>query len=182
MPLSACLYQGRLNGRCRVVTCRSPNSFVLQECNNYGRSCHAICTTEFSQFPPFCSQRRTVGAIVISVLAAFIFSPRTIGEIRNGSDMMKLEMPPPLSIDWKMKDISTAETHSGELDDGRLELRVKHDILHGVTPAMLVWWFQHIDGSMTYRGKEIPHVPYLAPARSHSSAYSQTGTQRRARF
>ena len=38
--------------------------------------------------------------------------------------MTKLEMPPPLPIDWKMKDISTAETNFGELDDGRLELRI----------------------------------------------------------
>ena len=65
-------------------------------------------------------------------------------------------MPPPLPIDWKMKDVSTAETHFGELDDGRLELRIKHDLIHGVTPIMLVWWFQHIHGTMTYRGEEIP--------------------------
>ena len=85
-----------------------------------------------------------------------MFSPCVITESKGGSDMTKLEMPPPLPIDWKMKDISTAETNFGELDDGRLELRIKHDILHGVTPAMLVWWFQHIDGTMSYRGEEIP--------------------------
>jgi len=79
-----------------------------------------------------------------------------ITESKRGSDMTELEMPSPLPIDWTMMDISTAETSFGELDDGRLELRIKHDILHGVTPAMLVWWFQHIDGTMSYRGEEIP--------------------------
>ena len=57
--------------------------------------------------------------------------------------MARLEMPPPLPIDWQMKDVSTAETHFGDLDDGRLELRIKHDLIRGVTPIMLVWWFQH---------------------------------------
>jgi hypothetical protein len=70
--------------------------------------------------------------------------------------MTKLKVPPPLSFDWEMKDISTAETHFGELDDGRLELRIKHEILRGVTPVMLVWWFQHIHCTMTYRSEEIP--------------------------
>ena len=70
--------------------------------------------------------------------------------------MTQLEMPPPLPIDWEMKDVSTAETHFGELDDGRLELHIKHDPIHGVTPIMIVWWFQHIHGTMTYRGEEIP--------------------------
>ena len=70
--------------------------------------------------------------------------------------MAKLEVPPPLPIDWQMKDLSTAETHFGELDDGRLELRIKHDMIRGVTPKMLVWWFQNFHGTMSYKGQTIP--------------------------
>ena len=92
----------------------------------------------------------------LQVLRIDVCSLCVITARKRGPDMTKLQMPPPLPIDWKMKDISTAETNFGELDDGRLELRIKHDTLHGVTPAMLVWWFQHIDGTMSYRGEKIP--------------------------
>ncbi len=46
--------------------------------------------------------------------------------------MTNLKCHLPLPIDWKMKDISTTETNFGELHDGRLELRIKHDILQGI--------------------------------------------------
>jgi hypothetical protein len=36
------------------------------------------------------------------------------------------------------------------LDDGRLELSIRHDILKGVTPAMVDWWFRNIEGTMEH--------------------------------
>jgi hypothetical protein len=40
--------------------------------------------------------------------------------------------------------------------DSGLELTIAHDLVRGVTPAMLHWWFLHIDGIMTYHGHTYP--------------------------
>ena len=52
-----------------------------------------------------------------------------------------------------MKSLSSATTTSTILPDGRLELTIEHSLIRGVTPAMLVWWFNHIDEPMSYEGK-----------------------------
>lgn len=59
----------------------------------------------------------------------------------------------PRPIPWAMKPLSSAETGVRTLADGRLELTIRHDILQGVTPAMLGWWFRNIDGMMQYEGR-----------------------------
>lgn len=41
-----------------------------------------------------------------------------------------------------MKDLSTADTSVEELPDRRIEFRIDHELIRGVTPAMLVWWFR----------------------------------------
>jgi DAPG hydrolase PhiG domain len=56
--------------------------------------------------------------------------------------ILKLEHPPPLPVTWEMKDVSTARTSLERLPGGRLEMRVEHEPLAGVTPAMLVWWYR----------------------------------------
>lgn len=32
---------------------------------------------------------------------------------------------------------------------------IEHELLHAVTPAMLVWWFQHMEGEMTFQGQRV---------------------------
>jgi hypothetical protein len=53
-----------------------------------------------------------------------------------------------------MKELSTAETSIQELPDRRIELRIKHELIRGVTPAMLVWWFRSFPtGRLDYGGE-----------------------------
>jgi hypothetical protein len=63
---------------------------------------------------------------------------------------------PPRPIPWVMKPFSSARTAEITLPDGRVQLRIRHDLLHGVTPAMLVWWWQNIEGKMELAGKTYP--------------------------
>ena len=63
---------------------------------------------------------------------------------------------PARSFGWRMKPLSSAQTNMRILADGRRELTIGHDIIKGVTPAMLHWWFCHIDGEMTYAGQRYP--------------------------
>lgn len=57
------------------------------------------------------------------------------------------------------------------LPDRRLLLTIRHAPLRGVTPEMLAWWFQNIEGSMSVEGREYPryliwhpfdHIDYSA--------------------
>ena len=64
-----------------------------------------------------------------------------------------MELPAPLEFGWQMKPLESAKTTLQYLPDGRLELTISHDLLKGITPHMLYWWFTHIAGDMTYQGK-----------------------------
>ncbi len=62
-----------------------------------------------------------------------------------------------------MKPLSSAETEFRLLDDGRLYLHIRHDVLHGVTPRMLVWWFQHLEGDIEIGGRRYPRYHVWHP-------------------
>lgn len=67
--------------------------------------------------------------------------------------IMNRQLPPPLPIQWAMKPLASARTTFSVLPSGSYELTIEHDLIRGVTPVMLLWWFQHIGGTMTYRGE-----------------------------
>lgn len=68
---------------------------------------------------------------------------------------MATTLPEPLNVPWELKPISTAKAGSEVLDDGRLRFWIRHDIVKGVTPAMLVWWFQHLEGDVELDGRQV---------------------------
>ena len=74
-----------------------------------------------------------------------------------------ITIPPPRSIPWTMKSVDSARTELRFLSDGRLHLHIRHDVLRGVTPAMLVWWFQHLEGSMELLGRALPRYHVWHP-------------------
>lgn len=61
-------------------------------------------------------------------------------------------LPSPLDVDWRRKALNSASTSVSHDDAGRLVLTIDHNIVAGVTPEMLDWWFRHIGGSMTWKG------------------------------
>jgi hypothetical protein len=69
---------------------------------------------------------------------------------------MAVTIPPPLEIPWTRKPLASAETEVSVLPDGRIKLWIRHDIVRGVTPPMLAWWFRHIEGEMTIAGQRVP--------------------------
>ena len=75
----------------------------------------------------------------------------------------RVELPPPRPVPWTMKDISTAKTDFHILDDGRLCIRIRHDILHGVSPTMLMWWFSNLEGDIQINGRWWPRYQIWHP-------------------
>jgi hypothetical protein len=88
---------------------------------------------------------------------------------------MQSKLPPARPFNWAMKPLDSARTEFKTLNDGRLGLTIRHDILKGVTPAMLGWWFRHIDGTMEHMGQTYPrylmwhpidHIEYAVARRA----------------
>lgn len=76
---------------------------------------------------------------------------------------MTLTLPPPLEVPWTMKPLESAQTRMEVLDDGRLHLSIVHDLLAGVTPEMLLWWFQHLEGDVELEGVRVPRYRIWHP-------------------
>lgn len=74
----------------------------------------------------------------------------------------KQSHPQPLDINWRMKPLSSAQTRF-EIRRGVYYLHITHDRLKGISPRMLLWWFKHIGGTMTYNGKTYPRYRVWHP-------------------
>lgn len=66
---------------------------------------------------------------------------------------MKRQPPEPLHIRWTCKPLESARSGVEVLADGRIHCWIEHQVVRGVTPAMLVWWFKHLEGDMDYEGQ-----------------------------
>ncbi|HRH46685.1 MAG TPA: hypothetical protein PKY82_33885 [Pyrinomonadaceae bacterium] len=67
---------------------------------------------------------------------------------------MKIENPKPLKINWLRKSVESAKSGMETLPDGRFRCWIEHEIINGVTPKMLVWWFSHLEGEVEIKGKK----------------------------
>jgi hypothetical protein len=61
----------------------------------------------------------------------------------------------PVAVPWPMKALGSAECGAERLGDGRMSYWIRHDILKGVTPRMLAWWFAHLEGDIEVAGQRI---------------------------
>lgn len=71
--------------------------------------------------------------------------------------------PEPLPIEWAPKPVASARSGVVVLPDGRLRCWIEHDLLHGITPRMLDWWFRHLEGDMDFDGKRLPRYRVWHP-------------------
>lgn len=63
--------------------------------------------------------------------------------------------PEPTLLPWGLKPLGSAECGAERLPDGRLSYWIRHQVLRGVTPHMLVWWFSHLEGDVVIAGQRI---------------------------
>lgn len=66
---------------------------------------------------------------------------------------VRLGLLPKLEIEWLRKSVGSAKSGREILPDGRVKYWIRHEILKGIEPKMLVWWFQNLEGEMEYKGK-----------------------------
>jgi hypothetical protein len=84
---------------------------------------------------------------------------------------------PPIELGWPLKPVESAEHTRVERDEhGRSRFFIRHDVVRGVSPEMLVWWFNHMRGDAEVAGQRVSryrmwhprdHVlhEYVRPAR-----------------
>jgi hypothetical protein len=72
----------------------------------------------------------------------------------------RLPFPPPRSLPWRLKGVETAETSLTYDEAGRMVMHIRHDLLKGISPEMVAWWFGNIGGEMELTGERINR--YLA--------------------
>lgn len=65
------------------------------------------------------------------------------------------QVPEPAPVPWALKPFASAASGHERLPDGRDSWWIRHEVLRGVTPAMLVWWFSHLEGDVVVGGRRI---------------------------
>jgi hypothetical protein len=83
-----------------------------------------------------------------------------------------VQLPAPRPVPWKLKPLSSAKTEMRTLADGRLYLHIRHDVLRGVTPQMLAWWFANLEGDIVVEGKTWPRYLVWHPVDHISIRYA----------
>ncbi|MBX3637059.1 MAG: hypothetical protein KF683_16950 [Rubrivivax sp.] len=69
----------------------------------------------------------------------------------------------PLNIPWKPKPLHSAVSGVEVLPDGRMHCWIEHEVLRGVAPRMLAWWFANLEGPMVYAGRRLPRYSVWHP-------------------
>jgi hypothetical protein len=72
----------------------------------------------------------------------------------------RLSLPPPRELPWPLKPLESAQTSLSYDEFGRMVMRIRHDVLKGLTPEMVARWFGNIGGDMDVDGKRLNR--YLA--------------------
>ena len=57
-------------------------------------------------------------------------------------------VPPPVHLPWGLKPVGSAASGIDTLTDGRTRCWIRHEVVRGVTPRMLAWWFAHLEGDV----------------------------------
>jgi hypothetical protein len=64
-------------------------------------------------------------------------------------------VPEPVALPWGLKPLGSAEYGVDTLADGRTRFWIRHEVIRGVTPRMLAWWFANLEGDVLVQGRRI---------------------------
>jgi len=92
---------------------------------------------------------------------------------------MKLEIPEPLPIEWLRKPVESALSGVEILGDGRVHCWIEHEVVRGVTPEMLVWWFSHLEGDVEIDGQKYNRYRVWHPRDHLFAEYAKRGADGR---
>lgn len=65
----------------------------------------------------------------------------------------RLPLPAKRNLPWALRPLSSAETGIGYDSSGRMVMTISHQLLRGLSPDMVAWWFRNIGGDMEVDGQ-----------------------------
>lgn len=80
---------------------------------------------------------------------------------------------PPIEVPWSLKSVESAESGLERLAGGRRRFWIRHELLRGVTPPMLLHWFRHLEGEMTLAGRRVERYRVWHPRDHVAVRYAQ---------
>ncbi len=72
-------------------------------------------------------------------------------------------LPEPLALPMPLRPLASADTVAEKLPDGRIRYSIRHDVLRGVTPRMLAWWFANLEGDIAFGGQRYNRYRFWHP-------------------
>lgn len=86
------------------------------------------------------------------------------------------DVPEPIAVPWALKPLASAQTALDLLPNGGMRMEIVHDVLAGVTPEMLLWWFQNMQGTMRVEGRSYPRYRVWHPRDHVAFRYAKRTT------
>lgn len=80
-------------------------------------------------------------------------------------------LPAPLDLPFELKPVESADTGIDRLPDGRMKCWIRHDVLRGVTPCMLDWWFRNLEGTVEFGGRRYNRYRFWHPGDHVHASY-----------
>lgn len=80
-------------------------------------------------------------------------------------------LPTPLPLPFPLKPVSSADTGVERMEDGRTRFWIRHDIVRGVTPRMLDWWFRNLEGTIEFGGRRYSRYRFWHPCDHVHASY-----------
>ena len=69
--------------------------------------------------------------------------------------MARLPLPPSRPVLWPLRTADPDRSSIQHLPHHRMRITIDHEPLPGITPSMLLWWFQHIGDVIAYGEQEL---------------------------
>ncbi|MEE2903884.1 MAG: hypothetical protein VYC39_16270 [Myxococcota bacterium] len=90
-----------------------------------------------------------------------------------------MQLPKPLKARWMPKPLSSAQYWVAGLDDGRTRYCIEHEVLSDVTPAMIVWFLNHMTDRIEVEGELVQQYRLWHPVDHISLTYLKKGVDGR---
>lgn len=82
-------------------------------------------------------------------------------------------LPAPLDLPFPLRPVHSADRGIERTEDGSTRYWIRHDVLRGVTPAMLAWWFANLEGTIRFGGRDINRYRFWHPRDHVHASYAR---------